>query len=178
MNLSLLVIISSNSFLKAAWLWINSQSSSDSRYLFLRHYSTTFSHWSENRATRAGHEWKPPYDVTPFSSCVVLRCSRSWTWVRRCGRARRRCSWCRCRRWAWRRHERRSEPTASPTRRASRAENPSSPGGDARVQPGLVAFFTGILGTDKSRNNWWQTHNSEGKHRLVDCYSVTCMSSQ
>ncbi len=141
MTLSLLVIISSNSFLKAAWLWINSQSSSDSRYLFLRHHRTTFSHCSENRATRAGHEWKPPYDVTPFSSCVVLRCSRSWTWVRRCGRARRRCSWCRCRRWAWRRRERRSEPTASPTRRASRAENPSSPGGDARVQPAFSCVF-------------------------------------
>ncbi len=142
MNLSLLVIISSNSFLKAAWLWINSQSSSDSRYLFLRHHRTTFSHWSENRATRAGQLNENPPMMWHRSAhvlcCVALdpepesgaaggqdaAAAGADAAGERGGR-----------------HERRSEPTASPTRRASRAENPSSPGGDARVQPAFSCVF-------------------------------------
>lgn len=36
----------------------------------------------------------------------------------------------------------------------------------------IVAFFGGILGTNQSRNNWWQTRNSEGKHCLVYSHTV------
>lgn len=135
-----------------------------------------------------------------FSSFHVLRSSRSWISVRRWGKEGRHCSWCRCRPLPWRRRGRRSGPTANPTRRASKAEDPSSPGGDGGFYVCvcnlvLVAFFffffIWILGTNESRkrsSNWRETlstHNSEGEHCLVDCYTVwtlkaalrmTCMS--
>lgn len=121
-----------------------------------------------------------------FSSFPVLCSSRSWISDRLWVKARRRCSWCRCRPLPWRRRGRRSGPTANPTRRASKAEDPSSPGGDGGfyvcVQPDfscLFFFFIGILGTNESSN--WQetlsTHNSEGEHCLVDCYTVRTLKA-
>lgn len=59
---------------------------------------------------------------------------RSWTYAKPWKMVKHLYSWSRCPRWLLKQPEHLREPTASPTHRVSRAEDPSSPGGRGKTQ--------------------------------------------